>query len=226
MLPRRAIAPEVVAGLARRQRQAVAGRERAVGARAAGAREHQHVVDVDEGQRRHARDDVLHQTRETFGVVDHAHCALPIAALQSHHPDGRRRGRIVLAETDRGTTLTISDSCMRVSSSAVPHCHSCHGRIHASATLGRWRAPHPCVEGSAAGGGSAGRSDAPGSCTRGLTIAAASSADSSGRATPRSCGSRCAPPPRRRRRRRPIRSRSDTARESALSSARLRAAAR
>src|SRR5256885_12999563 len=40
----RSIAPEIIAGLTRRETEAVAGRERAFGCRAARPREHEHVV--------------------------------------------------------------------------------------------------------------------------------------------------------------------------------------
>ena len=67
-----AVAPEVVAGLARRQADAVAGGIRALGARAAGPREDQDLAHVDERQRGHTCHDVVHEQREPLRVVDHA----------------------------------------------------------------------------------------------------------------------------------------------------------
>ena len=46
------------------------GGEGAFGVGASRSREDEHVGDVDEGQGRHPLDDVLHQEREAFGVID------------------------------------------------------------------------------------------------------------------------------------------------------------
>ena len=67
-----AILPEVVAGLALRQRQAMAGGESSLGVRSAEAPEDDHFAEIDERQPRRTRDDVLHQERNALGVVDHA----------------------------------------------------------------------------------------------------------------------------------------------------------
>src|SRR6185295_5955294 len=69
---RRAIAPEVIPRLARRQRETVTRRKRALSARATGARQHEYVGHVDERQRRHFGHDVLHQEGQALGVIDHA----------------------------------------------------------------------------------------------------------------------------------------------------------
>ena len=66
-----AIAPEEVAGLALWKRQAVAGRERAFSLGAAEAREDEDLRQVDERKTCGTPDDVLHQERDTLGVVDH-----------------------------------------------------------------------------------------------------------------------------------------------------------
>src|SRR3989442_15182174 len=65
----------------------MAGGEGALGLRASRAPENENMGDVDERQSRHARDDVLHQQREPFGVVDHRlppHCTSVGAAQTSH----------------------------------------------------------------------------------------------------------------------------------------------
>ena len=76
-----AVAPEVVAGFARRQTQTVAGGEGAFGVRAPRSCKYQQVAHVDERERWHTRDDVAHQQREPFGVVDHG-CA-PVTTRSS-----------------------------------------------------------------------------------------------------------------------------------------------
>src|SRR6476660_10592375 len=48
------------------------GCEGAFGGRASGAREHEHVRDVDERKCRDASDHVLHQHCEAVGVIQHA----------------------------------------------------------------------------------------------------------------------------------------------------------
>jgi hypothetical protein len=66
------IAPEEMSRLARRQRQAVAGRERPLGAGSAEPPEHQHLVKVDKREGLDARDDVAHEPGDALGVVNHA----------------------------------------------------------------------------------------------------------------------------------------------------------
>jgi hypothetical protein len=48
----------------------MAGRERALRIRTAESREDENVGHVNEGQRRHTRDDVLHEYGERFRIVD------------------------------------------------------------------------------------------------------------------------------------------------------------
>ena len=66
-----AIPPEVVAGLAGRKIDRVAGRIGALGVRAAEAREHQHARHVDVTERGNAADDIVHQLGDVIRVVDH-----------------------------------------------------------------------------------------------------------------------------------------------------------
>ena len=68
----RAIAPEEIAGLAFRQRQAVAGGKGAFGLGAPEPGEDEDFGKVDEGKARRSADDVLHQERNALGVVDHS----------------------------------------------------------------------------------------------------------------------------------------------------------
>ena len=65
-----AVAPEVIAGLALRKADAVAGRVRAFGVCSAATRENQHLAHVDERERRHSRHYIFHEQRYALGVVD------------------------------------------------------------------------------------------------------------------------------------------------------------
>src|SRR5262249_49782956 len=69
---RRAIAPEIVPGVAWRQTEAMTGGECAIGIRPPLPCKNEQAPRVDERQRRHAQDDVLHQRVEALGVVNHS----------------------------------------------------------------------------------------------------------------------------------------------------------
>jgi len=66
------VSPEVIAGLACGKIQTVAGGEGPFGVRPAPPREHQHVIEVDEAERRHTGHDILHEQGNPVGVVNHA----------------------------------------------------------------------------------------------------------------------------------------------------------
>jgi hypothetical protein len=96
----RAVAPEVVSRLARRKAQGMAGGESAFGLRTAEPREHEHVRDINERQRRHARHDILHQHRQRFRVINHAQpLNTDAVTCGAHAPSGlARRGHSVYIE--------------------------------------------------------------------------------------------------------------------------------
>ena len=66
-----AVLPEVVAGFGFRERKAVARRERALGIGPAVPGKHKDFTQIDERQRRYARDDILHQLGDALGIVNH-----------------------------------------------------------------------------------------------------------------------------------------------------------
>ncbi len=80
------------------------------------------VGDVDERQDRHARDDVLHQQRETFGVVDHALAPDTTTALDRirTHPALPDAGRARSLLTVMRVTLATVNSHRQAQQSQKP----------------------------------------------------------------------------------------------------------
>ena len=103
-LTRAPILPEVIARLARRQADRVAGGIRPLRVRTAEAREHEHARHVDVSERGDPDNDVRHEPSEVIGVVDHP--------LRGHVRDGPRsaRGDLTLGRGYSGRHTRCQDS--------------------------------------------------------------------------------------------------------------------
>jgi hypothetical protein len=77
----------------------MAGGEWTVGVGSSKPAEHQDVVDVDEGERGHTRNDVAHQKGQLLGVVDHeSAAALSTTPYALTRLIDNRAGRVTLAD--------------------------------------------------------------------------------------------------------------------------------